>query len=88
MATESFELKMWDWLVKVNEKLTIIQIKVSDGKDLNEAEEELLRVLHQIWHRGEYPIYASRLLGTDEKAIDQGLFAVNLSDSKDGTKID
>ena len=74
MATESFELKMWDWAVKINEKLTIIQIKVSDGQDLNETEEELLRVLHRVWWRGEYPIYASRLTGTDEKAIEQGLF--------------
>lgn len=87
MAVENFELKYYDWLGKVTERLTFIRLKVADGKDITEDDYALLEALHPVHFYGAYPIYATRLSGTDEKAVQQGLFSDNSSTSKDGTAV-
>ena len=88
MATESFELKYFDWLGKVTEKLTFIRLKVADGKDITEDDYALLEALHPIHFYGAYPIYATRISGTEEKAVQQGLFHDILAENKNGTEIE
>jgi len=88
MAVENFELKFFDWIGKVTERLTFIRLKVADGKDITEEDYALLEALHPIHFYGEYPIYATRMAGTEEKAVQVGLFAAIPSDKKGGTKVD
>ena len=74
MATESFELKFYQWLLKVTEKLTFIHLKVQDGKDITEEDYQLMEALHPVWFDGVFPIYATRLSQTEEIPVQQGLF--------------
>lgn len=78
----SEELNFWDWLGEVNQKLTFFRLKVSvDHKEPPEGDYELIRLLHRIFDRGEFPLYANKLDQTDETAVQQGLFS-------DGTEVE
>lgn len=68
------ELEMWPWAVKISEKLTFITIKVLNHQDIEEGDWDLLKILHKIFHNGEYPMYETKLNIPVEKSVQQGLF--------------
>jgi len=62
------ELGFLDWVKKVNERCTLIQLNMIDKKDISEDDYFLLQVLHKVWDNGELPFYQKRVEITDEKA--------------------
>jgi hypothetical protein len=67
------------WLLRFNEKLTLILLKLRDKTDLIEDDYECIEVLYRIHRDQEYPLY--RPVGDlhDDVAVQVGLFAENLS---------
>ena len=57
MTPTSKELDMWEWLAKVNERLTLIRLSVIEHREIVEDDYELLRIFHKMWYNGEYPLY-------------------------------
>jgi len=69
------ELGYWDWIGKVNEKLTFLRLKVSNHEDkIGEDDWQLLECLHKVYFNGEMPIYQSKLELVPEKSVQVGLF--------------
>jgi hypothetical protein len=62
------------WLVKVNERLTLCLLKIKDHNDITEEDYELLRVLYGVYENQDYPLYRTKPVFVDTKAIQQGLF--------------
>jgi len=91
-TTELRELSAWDWIVKFNEKLTLIRVKMLDRKEFTEEEEELLKVVFRIWHNQEYPLYEAKMSLPSQVVSQNSLFAdvddVNITENADGTIID
>jgi hypothetical protein len=44
--------------------------------------------LHKAWFFGEYPLYKTQLAIKEELSVQQGLFADNVADEEDGTKVE
>ena len=51
------ELGFWDWVAKVNERLTFLRLNVMDHRDVSETDYDLLKALFKIHHNGEFPLY-------------------------------
>jgi hypothetical protein len=85
------EIGAWEWLAKVNEKLTFLRLKVLDHKEIADSDYELLRIFFKIWSTGEYPLYVTRMEGVAEKTCQNTLFNTvttdNTSITTDGTTI-
>jgi hypothetical protein len=62
------------WLVKVNERLTLCLLKIKDHNDITEEDYELLRVLYGVYENQDYPLYRTKPVIVDTKAVQQGLF--------------
>jgi uncharacterized protein YfkK (UPF0435 family) len=75
------ELQPWDWLIQINQKLTFLQLKVINHKEISEDDYELLRVIYGIYWRGEFPLYQTQVAGTADTSVQTGLFADTLTDA-------
>jgi hypothetical protein len=77
-----------DWLPRISEKLQFILLNIKENRDISEEDYALLRVLHKAWFFGEYPLYKTQLAIKEELSVQQGLFADNVADEEDGTKVE
>jgi len=68
------ELKFREWEREVTQKLLFMQLKEKDKKDLTEDDYDLKFIMYKIWRGGDYPLYKTVIDGTDETAVQQGLF--------------
>ena len=82
------ELEPLEWIIKVNEKLTLIIRKIMDNKDLSEDEWELLRIWWTVQYNGEYPLYKKVIDEPSQTVTQIGLFSDVMSCSEEGMKID
>jgi len=73
--TNLTELQPWDWLIQINQKLTFLQLKVINHKEISEDDNELLKVLYRIYWCGEYQLYSPQVAGIAETSVQTGLFA-------------
>jgi uncharacterized protein YfkK (UPF0435 family) len=73
--TEQTELDYWEWIAKVNEKLTLLRLKVLDHKDISEEDYELLRVLFRPYNNGEYPLWQTRFEQISQIVSQPNLFS-------------
>ena len=80
---ESVELEAWNWIAKVNERITFIRLNVLDGRDITEGDYDLLKVLFRAYHNGEHPLFKTKLEGIAESSVQNTLF----SDTKSSTMI-
>jgi hypothetical protein len=62
------ELGFIDWLTRVKERISFLQLNIEIHKDISEEDYFLLEVLHKVWYNGELPFYQKRVEITDEKA--------------------
>jgi hypothetical protein len=74
MVTTTKELDAWDWMNKINEKLTFILLNAKEKREITEADYDLLKILFRVWDNQEYPIYESVMDGVEEVATQQNLF--------------
>jgi len=81
------ELGAWDWIGKVAEKLTFIRLNAMDHRDITEEDYDLLKVLYKQWWLDIHPYYEARMSGTDETAIQGGLFTDKITSTTEGTKV-
>ena len=68
------ELSYWEWVSKVNERLTIAILSVKDHKDLCEHDWSVLEYFHKLHWLGELPFYKTVPDIKVEETIQQGLF--------------
>jgi hypothetical protein len=74
MELSNAELHFWDWLLKINERVTFIILNVKDKRDISDSDYALLKILFRPFHNGEYPLYQSKMEGTEIMATQTGLF--------------
>ena len=75
------ELQAWEWLKKVNERLTFIILKVQDRKEISEQDWDLLRVFYPLWYNQEYPFYATKMEGVSQSVTQASIFDAIPSDT-------
>ena len=75
------ELGFPDWLKKVNERITLLQLNMVDKKDITEDDYFLLEVMYRVHWQGFLPFYRATLPMDDEKAEQTGLFADNVTEA-------
>ena len=73
------ELEYWandklEWLLKVNERLTLILLSIKEKRDISEADYDILKVFHHIYSMGLVQFFRSKPNLSDEMALQQGLF--------------
>ena len=71
------ELSYWEWVVKMCERLTIIQLSVKDHKDLSEQDWGVLEYLHKLHWKGELPFYKTVPDIKVEETFEYGLFEIS-----------
>jgi len=74
------ELSFLEWAAKITEKCTFILLKIKDHIDLSEEEWEYLRYEFGKWHRGEYPLYQTKMDGSNEQTCQNTLNFDNNTD--------
>ncbi len=67
---EEKELEFNQWLYKLNERLTLANVKIKSGEDLSDEETELLYALFPLWYRG-YIIYKTHVLSGNSHSVRQ-----------------
>ena len=80
-------LEYLEWCVKINEKLTLILLKIKDHTDITESDYEILQLWHRSWYLGLHPLRKTQMKGKDETAVQGGLFGDKEAGSSDGTDI-
>ena len=68
------KLDFWKWIQKINEKTTFLIMRVYDYKDMTEDDRSLLKALHRTFDYGEYDIYESIPVMSEEVAKNISLF--------------
>jgi hypothetical protein len=68
------ELSYWEWVSKMCERLTIIQLSVNNHKDLSDQDWDIVEQLHEYWWRGDIPFFKTVPDIKAEETIQQGLF--------------
>ena len=86
------EYKFRQWVTKVAEYLTLIELKIKtkDTRGFTDREEELWKVMHKVYENGEFQLYTAENVNIkQEKVTEQGLFEVTeLPKSTNGTEVD
>lgn len=86
------EYKFRQWVTKVAEYLTLIELKIKtkDTRGFTDREEELWKVMHKVYENGEFQLYTAENVNIkQEKVTEQGLFEVTeLTKLTNGTEID
>ena len=86
------ELKFRNWMSKIVEYLTFIELKIKtkDTHGLTDREENLWRVMHRVWYNGDFPIYtADNIAIREDRVTEQSLFNMTkVVDNNNGTEID
>ena len=82
------ELDAWNWMAKVNEKLTFLRLKCLNKKDITDDDYALLKILYRVWYDGEYPLYVTKMEGTAENVSQQVLFETDCQSNTLGKEID
>ena len=77
MVTKSTELDAWNWMSKITEKLTFIRLSVIEKREISEEDYDLLKIFYRVWSNGEFPLYETKMHGTDDKAVQTQLFGRN-----------
>lgn len=78
--TVETELGAWDWLAKVNEKLTFLRLSILERKEITDQDYEFLKPFYGIWWRGELPLYQTKLDLPVELSTQNTLFADRTAD--------
>lgn len=73
------ELEPLPWILKINEKLTFLLLRIKGGMEITEEDYELLKILFRLHWQGVHPLYESKAELTEELSVQQGLFADNKS---------
>ena len=71
------EYKFRQWVTKVAEYLTLIELKIKtkDTRGFTDREEKLWRAMHKVYENGDFQLYtADNIHIKEEVAIEQGLF--------------
>ena len=73
------ELEYWandklEWLLKVNERLTLILLSIKEKRDISEADYDILKVFHHIYSVGLIQFYKTKPNLTEEIALQQNFF--------------
>jgi len=71
---DKVRLDFKEWMPRIVEKITFIQLKEQDHVDLTENEYSLLKVLYRVWYDDLYPLLKNETDIIDEPAEQQGLF--------------
>lgn len=86
------ELDFWEWLAKVNERITFLKIRVLDHRDITDDDFCLLKVLYKPYYCGEYPLYQTKMDAVAENVIQNSLFTDTTADNTttkcDGTIVE
>jgi hypothetical protein len=77
---ETVELGMWDSLVKLNEKLTLVILKVKNQLDIPEEDYEFIKPLFGCIWGGQITFRVPKVQITADLSVQQGLFADNQSE--------
>lgn len=81
------ELDYWSWLARITERLTFIRLNVIEHREISDSDYDLLRVLFKPWNNGEYPLFATKPIKSEETSVQIGLFAENVTSVTDGTEV-
>jgi len=87
------ELEYWsndklEWLLKTNERLTLILLSIQEKRDISEADYDILKVFHHIYSMGLIQFFRTKPNMTEEMSIQQGLFGQVDNTACKGMKID
>jgi hypothetical protein len=74
---EKVELGVWDSLVKLNERLTLIVLRVKGQMDISEEDYELIKPLFGCIWGGQITFLVPKVPIAVETAVEQGLFSDN-----------
>lgn len=72
---EKEELECLEWLIKMNERVTLILLKVKDKIDITEDDYDILRLWHRNWYEGVHPLYKTHKIADTQVFEQTGLFA-------------
>ncbi len=82
------ELECLEWTMKLNERMTLIILKIKDHTDITEEDYEILKLWHRAWWLGLHQLYKNCVEGKEETAVQGGLFGQNDMNSTNGTNVE
>jgi len=75
------ELNAWDWIAKINEKITFLRLNVLEHRDITEEDYDMLKVWYCQWWFGTHPFYT-------ENVIQDDFSCQNVSTTSNGTIVE
>ena len=82
------ELEALEWIIKLNEKVTLLLLKIKDHSDITEEDYDILKLWHRSWWLGLHPLYRTCVEAKTETAVQGGLFDDKTADNPSGTNVE
>ena len=88
----SEELRAWDWIAKMAEKITFIRLNTLECRDITEEDYEILKIWYKQWWLGTHPLFQTKMDCKVENVSQADLFTANMTGanttSSNGTEVE